>query len=54
MKARLWRRALRLLGFYLEPSPKERLFAVTGRSAISRITRAQAQIERPSTMKGVA
>ena len=47
-RVRIWRRVLRILGFYLGPTDEERLFAVIGRSTIHRITRAQAQIERPS------
>jgi hypothetical protein len=46
---RLWRWFLRhVVGVYVDPTPRERLFTVIGRSEISRITRAQAQIERPS------
>jgi hypothetical protein len=48
MKARLWRYLRRFLGYHVERTGAERLMAVVGRSEVSRITRAQAQTERPS------
>jgi hypothetical protein len=50
MKARLWRYLRRFLGYHVERTDAERRMAVVGRSEVSRITRAQAQNERPSTV----
>jgi hypothetical protein len=49
-RVRLRRVLLRLLRFDVPPTDSERRMAVVGRSQVSRITRAQAQNERPSTV----